>query len=68
MHLASEKNKIKQFKKKDSKVRYRKDYPIDSKTNRVYGHDAPTGTRHGSLPHINIKRSDVTMVRIDIDE
>jgi len=25
------------------------------------------GTEHGSLPHINIKRSDRTMVRIDID-
>lgn len=30
-------------------------------------HDDPKGTGHGSLPHINIKRSDGTMVRIDID-
>ncbi|WP_371687941.1 RHS repeat domain-containing protein [Snodgrassella alvi] len=62
------KHKIEQFKKKDGKVRYRKDYPIDSKTGRVYGHDDPKGTGHGSLPHINIKRKDGTMVRIDIDE
>ncbi|PHM64365.1 rhsA protein in rhs element [Xenorhabdus stockiae] len=60
------KNKMDQFKKKDGKVRYRKDYTIDSKTGRVYGHDDPKGTGHGKLPHINIKRSDGTMVRIDI--
>ncbi|HCT3173121.1 TPA: RHS domain-containing protein, partial [Enterobacter asburiae] len=61
------KHKMEQFKKRDGTVRYRKDYPIDSNTGRVYGHDDPKGTGHGSLPHINIKRSDGTMVRIDID-
>ncbi|MBC7210128.1 MAG: RHS domain-containing protein, partial [Pseudomonas sp.] len=61
------KHKIEQFKKKDGVVRYRKDYPIDSNTGRVFGHDDPKGTGHGSLPHVNIKRSDGTMVRIDID-
>ncbi|EBU4591336.1 RHS repeat-associated core domain-containing protein, partial [Salmonella enterica] len=35
------KNKMDQFKRNDGKVRYRKDYPIDSKTGRVYGHDDP---------------------------
>ena len=49
------------------KVRYRKDCPIDSNTGRVYGHNDIEGTGNGSLPHINIKRSDRTMVRIDID-
>ncbi len=61
------KHKMEQFKKRDGTVRYRKDYPIDSNTGRVYGHDDPKGTGHGYLPHINIKRSDGTMVRIDID-
>ena len=60
------KRKMEQFKKKDGKVRYRKDYAIDSKTGRVYWHDDPKGNGHGNLPHINIKRSDGTMVRIDI--
>jgi hypothetical protein len=60
------KHKMEQFKKKDGKVRYRKDYPIDKSTGRVHGHDDPKGTGHGELPHINIKRSDGTMVRIDI--
>ncbi|WP_285423646.1 RHS repeat-associated core domain-containing protein [Pseudomonas sp. efr-133-TYG-103a] len=58
--------KMEQFKKKDGKVRYRKDYPIDRATGRVFGHDDPKGTGHGELPHINIKRADGTMVRIDI--
>ena len=61
------KHKMEQFKKRDGTVRYRKDYPIDPNTGRVYGHDDPKGTGHGSLPHINIKRSDGTMMRIDID-
>lgn len=60
------KNKMNQFKKRDGKVRYRKDYPIDKATGRVYGHDDPKGTGHGELPHVNIKRSDGTMVRIDV--
>ncbi|EPP3206024.1 hypothetical protein ACT9DO_004375 [Salmonella enterica subsp. enterica serovar Catumagos] len=55
-----------QFKRNDGKVRYRKDYPIDSKTGRVYVHVEPKGNGHGSLPHINIKRADGTLVRIDI--
>ncbi|WP_421424768.1 RHS repeat-associated core domain-containing protein [Pseudomonas sp. Pseu.R1] len=62
------KHKMEQFKKRDGKVRYRKDYPIDQRTGRVYGHDDPKGTGHGELPHINIKRSDGTMVRIDITD
>lgn len=62
------KYKQEQFKKKDGKVRYRKDYPINPATGRVYGHDDPKGTGHGELPHINIKRSDGTMVRIDITD
>ncbi|EPD8988240.1 hypothetical protein ACSFJR_003967 [Escherichia coli] len=61
------KHKMEQFKKRDGTVCYRKGYPIDSNTGRVYGHDDHKGTGHGSLPHINIKRSDGTMVRIDID-
>lgn len=60
------KNKMDQFKKRDGKVRYRKDYPINKETGRVYGHDDPKGTGHGELPHVNIKRADGTMVRIDI--
>jgi len=56
-----------EFKKTDGVVRYRKDYLIDYRTGRVYGHDDKKGTGHGELPHINIKRSDRTMVRIDID-
>lgn len=60
------KHKMDQFKKRDGSVRYRKDYPIDRSTGRVYGHDDPKGTGHGELPHVNIKRSDGTMVRIDI--
>jgi RHS repeat-associated protein len=62
------KHKMEQFKKRDGKVRYRKDYPIDKATGRVYGHDDPKGTGHGELPHINVKRADGTMVRIDIGE
>jgi RHS repeat-associated protein len=62
------KHKMEQFKKRDGKVRYRKDYAMDSKTGRVFGHDDPKGTGHGSLPHVNIKRADGTMVRIDINE
>jgi RHS repeat-associated protein len=62
------KHKMEQFKKRDGKVRYRKDYPIDKTTGRVYGHDDPKGTGHGELPHINVKRADGTMVRIDIGE
>jgi RHS repeat-associated protein len=61
------KHKMDEFKKKDGKTRYRKDYPIDKKTGRVYGHSDPKGTGHGQNPHINIKRSDGTMVRIDIE-
>lgn len=61
------KHKMDQFKKNDGMERYRKDYPIDSSTGRVYGHDDPKGTGHGKYPHINIKRSDGTMVRIDIN-
>ncbi|NBB10725.1 RHS repeat-associated core domain-containing protein [Pseudomonas sp. SLFW] len=60
------KHKMEQFKKKDGTVRYRKDYPIDKATGRVFGHDDPKGTGHGELPHINIKRADGTMVRIDV--
>jgi RHS repeat-associated protein len=60
------KYKMEQFKKKDGKVRYRKDYPIDKATGRVFGHDDPKGTGHGEFPRINIKRADGTMVRIDI--
>ncbi|MBD8236691.1 RHS repeat-associated core domain-containing protein [Pseudomonas fluorescens] len=60
------KHKMDQFKKRDGKARYRKDYPINKDTGRVYGHDDPKGTGHGELPHVNIKRADGTMVRIDI--
>lgn len=60
------KHKMDEFKKKDGRIRYRKDYPIDSSTGLVYGHEDPKGTGHGKYPHINIKRSDGTMVRIDI--
>ncbi|ALI01346.1 hypothetical protein AO353_09800 [Pseudomonas fluorescens] len=60
------KNKMDQFKKRDGKIRYRKDYPINKETGRVYGHADSKGTGHGELPHINIKRADGTMVRIDI--
>lgn len=34
---------------------YHKDYAIDPKTGRVYGHEA---SPHGHLPHINIMRKD----------
>ena len=62
------KHKMEQFDKVyvDGKPRYRKDYPINKETGRVYGHDDPKGTGHGENPHINIKRADGTMVRIDI--
>lgn len=66
MLLVLEKNKLKEFKKKDGIVRYRKDCPIDSNTGRVYGHNDHEGTGHGSLPHINIKRSDRITMRIDL--
>lgn len=36
-------------------------------TLKAQGHHDHKGTGHGSLSHINIKRSDGTMVRIDID-
>jgi uncharacterized protein RhaS with RHS repeats len=61
--------KIEIFDKKgrsDGKTRYHKDYPIDKRTGRVYGHDDPGGNGHGALPHINIKRADGKKVRIDI--
>jgi RHS repeat-associated protein len=60
------KRKQEEFGKKDGKVRYRKDYPINSETGRVYGHKDPKGRGHGEHPHINIKRSGGTMARIDI--
>jgi RHS repeat-associated protein len=60
------KNKMDQFKKNDGKVRYRKDYAMNHETGRVHGHDDPKGTGHGENPHINIKKSDGKMVRIDI--
>ncbi|MFN7152116.1 MAG: RHS repeat-associated core domain-containing protein [Acidovorax sp.] len=60
--------KMEQFKKNDGQVRYRKDYPIDSKTGRVYGHSDPKGNGHGSKPHVNIKKADGKMVRIDIGD
>ncbi|CAA0150028.1 RHS repeat-associated core domain-containing protein [Tenacibaculum maritimum] len=60
------KRKMDEFKKKDGKVRYRKDYAMDHETGRVHGHDDPKGNGHGSKPHINIKKADGKMVRIDI--
>lgn len=59
---------MEQFKKNDDQVRYRKDYAMDSKTGRVYGHNDQKGTGHGSEPHINIKKSDGKMVRIDMGD
>ena len=45
--------KLEAFKKGGT---YHKDYGINNKTGRVYGHD---GTNpHGKYPHINIKRTD----------
>lgn len=52
--------------KKDSKVKYRKIYPINLKTSRIYEHDNLLGTGHRELPYINIKRVDGTMLIIDI--
>ena len=51
--------KMEQFKKNDGQIRYRKDYAMDSKTGRVYGHNDPKGTGHGSKPHINIRNQTV---------
>ena len=44
---------------------YRKDYAIDPKTSRVYGH-IDENNPHGKYPHINIKRKDKTNVLINI--
>ena len=43
---------------------YHKDYGIDKKTGRVYGH--PGKNPHGKYPHINIKRKDGKTVLINI--
>jgi RHS repeat-associated protein len=44
---------------------YHKDYAINPKTGRVFGHDELSNP-HGEHPHINIKRKDGTKVLINI--
>ena len=44
---------------------YHKDYGINAKTNRVYGHE-DINNPHGEYPHINIKRKDKKNVTINI--
>ncbi len=55
------KRKLDRFKQGGA---YHKDYAIDPQTGRIRGHGL-TNT-HGTYPHVNIKRTDGTLVLIDI--
>jgi len=52
------------FKGKDPKGIYHKDYHFDPKTGRIYGHGE--GNPHGNFKHINVKLPDGTKVTIII--
>ncbi|MBR4085803.1 MAG: hypothetical protein IKK33_16120, partial [Lachnospiraceae bacterium] len=55
------KNKLDRFKQGGA---YHKDYAVNKKTGRIYGH--AEGNPHGQYPHINIKRTDGKNVMINI--
>ena len=55
------KNKMNRYKQGGA---YHKDYAINKKTGRIYGHD--NNNPHGMYPHINIKRMDGKTVMINI--
>lgn len=42
---------------------WHKDYPIDSNTGRVVGHEKGI---HGEYPHINVRRTNKKQVHIDV--
>jgi hypothetical protein len=55
----------KKFKGKDPNGIYHKDYHVDPRTRRIYGHGADN--RHGGFKHINVKLPDGTKVVIEIE-